>query len=654
MKQQIFYLGIFMCLFNLGTIQAQRLMLSPEKPLPGEIISVKYNPEGTPLHGVDMFDATAFLFGGDDKPPTAIELSLKKDGNAWVGQFSTQASTKAVLFSFKNEEEEKVDNNDESGFKVLMYQPNRTAPVQGALAAKAKMYSFWAFLGDIKRNGEKELELWKREFSEFPASKEQKDYFAAYASLAKRQNDEVAIAEVTAKAEKIASAKKATEDELLFASTLYVHLKMEDKTEKIKTEAIKKFPNGKFAMQQRYTDFRNEKDIAKKLDIFGKFKKQFGNAENGANMVGNMADDLAGYYAAKEDWDNFEKYNDMLTDKAMRAGNLNNTAWSMSGESIEAEGKNLPKALAFSAKSLQLVQEIKESGEGKPSYHTSKTWKNNLGYSYAMYSDTYALLAFKNGNAEEALKYQQIAVDKYKYSDGEMVQRYVVYLEKVKGAKEAETFAAKMIADGKANSALKEQHKRLFLANNTLENAYEKYMVSLEKEAQAAMKEELKKKMIEEKAPDFRLVNMNGEEVSLESLRGKVVVIDFWATWCGPCKASFPGMQRAVNKYEKSDDVAFVFIDTWENGEPDAKKANVKKFIDSKAYTFNVLFDLDDKVVASYGVSGIPTKFVVDKNGLIRFKSVGFGGNDDELVKELSLMIEMAGGHAPAGLTGAP
>jgi hypothetical protein len=64
--------------------------------------------------------------------------------------------------------------------------------------------------------------------------------------------------------------------------------------------------------------------------------------------------------------------------------------------------------------------------------------------------------------------------------------------------------------------------------------------------------------------------------------------------------------------------------------------------------------DDKDEVVAKYGVEGIPTKFVIDKNGVIRFKSVGFSGNNEELVQELTLMIEMAGGSAPGKLTGAP
>jgi len=153
--------------------------------------------------------------------------------------------------------------------------------------------------------------------------------------------------------------------------------------------------------------------------------------------------------------------------------------------------------------------------------------------------------------------------------------------------------------------------------------------------------------MLDEKAPLFKLVNLEGKQVSIEDLKGKVVVADFWATWCGPCKASFPAMQKAINKYKNEPNVTFVFIDTWEQAEEREKK--VKEFIDKNKYNFNVLYDVakpdEDNsftVVSDYKVNGIPTKFIIDKKGTIRFKKVGFDGSDESLISELSMMIELA------------
>ena len=86
-----------------------------------------------------------------------------------------------------------------------------------------------------------------------------------------------------------------------------------------------------------------------------------------------------------------------------------------------------------------------------------------------------------------------------------------------------------------------------------------------------------------------------------------------------------------------------VFTFPPENGDTfDEKKKAASDFITEKEYPFTVLMDAKDKVITSYKVDGIPTKFIIDKDNKIRFKSVGYAGSSDKLVKELKMMIEMA------------
>ena len=95
----------------------------------------------------------------------------------------------------------------------------------------------------------------------------------------------------------------------------------------------------------------------------------------------------------------------------------------------------------------------------------------------------------------------------------------------------------------------------------------------------------------------------------------------------------------------------FLFVNTWESQETlDQRKKEVSEFIAKNKYNFNVLYDESENntpnnyvVVNNYKVTGIPTKFVIGKDGKMRFRSVGFGGGEDGLVEELSAMIDMAG-----------
>lgn len=152
--------------------------------------------------------------------------------------------------------------------------------------------------------------------------------------------------------------------------------------------------------------------------------------------------------------------------------------------------------------------------------------------------------------------------------------------------------------------------------------------------------------MLNDKAPDFVLRDINGKVVSLADYKGKVLVLDFWATWCVPCRESFPAVQKTINKYKDDPKVSFLFMDTREK--TDNYVDVIKKFLADNHYTFNVILDekspdgTQSKMFKQYVMPGIPTKFIIDGNGIIRFKVIGFNPNltEEEVVKELSGMIE--------------
>ncbi len=118
-------------------------------------------------------------------------------------------------------------------------------------------------------------------------------------------------------------------------------------------------------------------------------------------------------------------------------------------------------------------------------------------------------------------------------------------------------------------------------------------------------------------APEFNLNNINGKKVALSDLRGKVVLLNFWATWCRPCRAEMPSLG---NLHTALKDRGFTVIAI----SVDASDRPVKSFVLEKGISFPVLMDKDKEVAFDqYGVFGLPTSFLIDRKGVVVEKFMG-------------------------------
>lgn len=122
-------------------------------------------------------------------------------------------------------------------------------------------------------------------------------------------------------------------------------------------------------------------------------------------------------------------------------------------------------------------------------------------------------------------------------------------------------------------------------------------------------------------ASDFELPSAEGGMIKLSSVRGKVVYLDFWASWCGPCGESFPWMNAMQEKY-KQKGLQVIAIDL------DANNEDAKKFLAQHAAQFTVLFDPKGVTPRQYGVKGMPTSFLIGKDGKVLVQHMGFNKAD--------------------------
>lgn len=395
-----------------------------------------------------------------------------------------------------------------------------------------------------------------------------------------------------------------------------------------------KYPNSLLATRSIINEFYAAESLDKKEAVFNENKDKILKSSSGSFVLQNLAME----YHNKGNLDTFNRYVNMMDKKTSIASMYNSIAWPKAekGEDIEA-------ASELSKKSLELIKTEQQDLKEKPNYYSVNQYKNSLVSTYNMYADTYALLAFKKGDFKEAIKYQAQAVEKD--ANAEMNERYIQFLIADKQYDTAQKKASEFIENGKSTAKLKTYFKEAVANNNNGEGDAETLLANLEAKAKTKELEHLRKKLIDEVAPDFTIKNLEGEEITLSSLKGKTVILDFWATWCGPCKASFPGMQKVVTKYKDNDNVKFFFVDTFEDGE--TRLEDVSKFIEDNNYDFNVLIDPKEEegnnyiVAKKYKISGIPTKIIIGPSGNINFKSVGFGGSAESLVSEIDTMVEL-------------
>ena len=125
-----------------------------------------------------------------------------------------------------------------------------------------------------------------------------------------------------------------------------------------------------------------------------------------------------------------------------------------------------------------------------------------------------------------------------------------------------------------------------------------------------------------QRAPEFSLPSLKGSPVALSSLRGKVVLVDFWAQWCEPCKKELPQLDRLAKEYAPKGVVVLAI-------NIDKQRDNAERMVKQLGLSLDVLLDPAGSVAGTYDLPKMPTSFVVDKKGIVRYVNEGFDGPKD-------------------------
>jgi peroxiredoxin len=347
-------------------------------------------------------------------------------------------------------------------------------------------------------------------------------------------------------------------------------------------------------------------------------------------------------FVLKKNYPEFEKYIGLIKNRFNQTSIMSMAANELIDKNIDPD-----HACLIAGQTLEKYYSFKDDPDAMPNGYSKEDWARFMNFARFPYYDTYAKSLFTLKRYAEAIHHQQLAFDG-KPEEGlpESVERYAELLELTDKKEEAEQLLLRMAGLGKLTQGMKEQLKSISDSEPGGTGNMDGYLDSLQANVQAVLILELKTKMLNETAPAFSLKDISGKQVNLSDYKGKIVILDLWATWCAPCIASFPAMQKQIKKHP---DIKFLFIAVNEKG-PDVS-GKVKTFITRNNYPFHVLIDepitkdsKTYKITSSYKPTGIPAKYFIDKAGKLRFISKGFD-SDSELINEMEAMIAILQGN---------
>ncbi len=241
--------------------------------------------------------------------------------------------------------------------------------------------------------------------------------------------------------------------------------------------------------------------------------------------------------------------------------------------------------------------------------------------------DILGISLLRQNKFDEAIQtFREASIKWGKKNDSEINENYIVALVKNTQFEEALIEMENFIALGKSTNLIDSIYKNLRKSRVDFD--------SLKGVSSTLIKSQLKVKEINEPLPDFALYDVLGNETKLSKFKGKIIILDLWATWCPPCVESLKSLEELSDRLSKRSDIVFVLL----NVEKDRNRA--KEFINRKVRKKLYFIANENEAMKKFKINGIPTKLIIDKRGIVRFKEEGISYNFQEEIDEIASMVE--------------
>lgn len=621
----------------------------PAPPVPGKPLTISYHPEGTPLAGESNIQGVMYYW--IDYAWEAADIDMVKTDTAWVATFTVPENTALTFLKFTAGG--KVDTGGSETYGMFtMDEEGRNIPGAyiGWAVARGKNTERYHIPGYVQES----TRLLEDDVLRFWYNNELRYHAESYPRVIKyadetisRMDPERAQEIMRRDVEFLMSAEGMPEERLLEAHEIASRL-LQDQglAAAVEAQILARFPDGIAARDKEIWRIFRVEDPEQKIAEFAAFLDRFPTAE----FVDVRTETSDMWYAkvfqsvvytpitSRDDYSLLCKY---IGDQPYES--LATFMWHIvqipySNGHATAE-KVRPHADLIVNEMLTRPQRLDHR------VYSPREWQDRIYENNRSAFMVYSQILGETGDQARAIEVADRIAPYFGHETAEFNDYYVTILGKSGRGAEIVPFIEQAV---NRNAATPEM--LAILQKNYTGKDFDAYLTQLKTDKLQAQREKLDKEIVDLPIELFALETLGGGTVDMAAMKGKILVLDFWATWCAPCKAAMPGMNMAVQKYAGDEGVAFFFISTMENGSN--YKKGLSDFLAEKGFGhFVVPLDSEttggrakDLVYNTYArefrFSGIPQKMIIDGKGRLRWRSLGYHGSPSELADEISYIIE--------------
>lgn len=603
---------------------AGTVSILPMSPKVGESIKIEYRPsQGDEpwIERVEKVHAVVFTFTVDGDGPVAHDVELVERSGKHAGSFTLPAD--AVFGMIKVGDGVRYDMNGDDLWSFNVHDAN------GRVLEGANMKASMTYLGMLpaecrrKQDLDESRTLLESEVKAHPRN------LTATVNLVLLQlnSQEISQEEAQAKLREITgkTMQASSPMEAIALSQAYQVLGRQEEAARIVQDAALRFPRSKAEEQAKLEELSQ----AANLDIFVDKVIKHLQAYPNTFAKQNLIDAVVNATTRQGNLDPLIRF-------MQETPSLSAITYYQAVNYLGARDSLRPKAYALIEQGLAAAADPSR----RPSYVGPIEWKEEQRISSSLLWFVKGAVQRAQGQSAEALASFKRSVELGgRQTDKGTYDMYVATLSSTGKSDDAIEVATQAIKAGAATQGVMDTYRTLRRASGVDSAKVESQLAKLMDEGRSVLVERLSKEMLNQLPIDGTFTTLDGRPLKLSEMKGKVVVVDYWATWCGPCVKSFPSLQRLYEKYREHPNVQFAIVNVWERSED--RVGLVKGFLEKNPkLTFPVYLDKDDSVVSKYGVTGIPTKFYLGKDGRIQFKEVGYLP-EEQFIEEATNKIEV-------------